>query len=67
MAARDQKVTIPRPKAFAKTVSLFSSSQSPAGVPKSAKKTVLQDDPGKFGNFGFNILGVNPIGKAKTK
>jgi hypothetical protein len=44
-------VAIPKPRAKAKGLALFGG----ASNLRSAKKTALQEDPMKFGNFGFDL------------
>jgi hypothetical protein len=49
-SARKLSIRIPKPKAKASALRLF-----PRAPTVNSKKSALQDDPMKYGNFGFDI------------
>lgn len=55
------KIKVARPKAKAEGMSLFPR----APTPKSSKKSALQDDPMKFGLFGFDLNQLLPFDAAR--
>jgi hypothetical protein len=51
------KIKVPRPKAKVEGLSLFPRTPTT----RSNKKSALQDDPMKFGSFGFDINQLSPL------